>query len=131
MALPSLRRPHEHVPEEATDAFLEGDVPFAPGTVRAALAHRSFRIVWTGALLSNVGTWMQNVVLTAFAFTLTRSPSFVGLVAFAQLGPTLVFASVGGVLADAIDRKRLLVWAQTEQMLLSFVLAWLARGAHP
>ena len=131
MALPSLRRPHEHVPEEATDAFLEGDVPFAPGTVRAALAHRSFRIVWTGALLSNVGTWMQNVVLTAFAFTLTRSPSFVGLVAFAQLGPTLVFASVGGVLADAVNRKRLLVWAQTEQMLLSFVLAWLARGAHP
>src|SRR3954447_2443742 len=48
--------------EVAEDAAIEGDVPYRPGTARAALASRDFRIVWTGALGSNIGTWMQNVV---------------------------------------------------------------------
>jgi MFS family permease len=125
------RRPHEPALEDATDALVDGDVGFAPGGVRAALAHREYRVVWLGAFASSVGTWMQNVVLSAFAFELTGSTTFVGLVFFAQLGPLLLFSTLGGVLADMMDRRRLLVLAQIEQMAFSFLLAWIARGANP
>jgi MFS family permease len=117
--------------EPAEDATLEGDAPFAPGSARAALAHRDFTIVWSGSLASNVGTWMQNVALGVFAWRLTRSPSFVALLGFAQLGPLLVLSPIGGVLADLVDRRRLLIGAQAEQMFFSFVLAWVARGDDP
>ncbi|MCA1843133.1 MAG: MFS transporter, partial [Actinobacteria bacterium] len=117
--------------EEAEDALLEGDRAITPGTARAALAHREFRIVWTGALLSNVGTWMQNVALGVLAYELTRSATFVAVVGFAQLGPLLFLAPVGGALADAVDRRTLLVVAQAEQLAFSLVLAWVARGGHP
>lgn len=74
---------------------------------------------------------MQNVALGAFAYKLTRSPQFVALVYFAQLGPLLVLSTVGGVLADMLDRRRLLVVAQTEQMAFSFVLALIVAGGSP
>src|SRR5438309_4080348 len=117
--------------EEAEDALTVGDTPYAPGTARAVLANRNFRIVWSGTFASNVGTWMQNVVLAAFGWELTHSAAFVGLLGFAQLGPLLFLSTFGGVLADAFDRRRLLVWMQLEQLVGSFVLAWLATGAHP
>lgn len=117
--------------EEATEALVDGDVALTPGTARAALAHRSFRTVWLGALASSVGTWMQNVVLAAFAYELTKSTTFVGVVYFAQLGPQLAIAVVGGMLADMVDRRKLLVVAQFEQLAFSFLLAGLAASGHP
>ena len=77
------QRPAPEV-EEAGEGLNEGDVLFTPGTARAALAVRDFRVVWLGAFSSNIGTWMQNVVLGAYAFELTRSPAYVSLVAFAE-----------------------------------------------
>jgi MFS family permease len=115
--------------EEAEDAYIEGDTPLS-GTALAALRHRDFRVVWFGAMASNIGTWMQNVVLGAFAYQLTKSAGFVALIGFAQLGPLLLLSIVGGALADAVDRRRLLIFAQTEQMVLSFVLAFVA-AHHP
>jgi MFS family permease len=109
--------------EQTEDAVLEGDTPYAPGSARAALAHRPFRIVWLGSLASNIGTWMQNVALGAFAFRLTGSSGFVALLGFAQLGPLLLLSIVGGLLADTIDRRWLLIGCQVQQMVLSFVLA--------
>ena len=106
-------------------------MPFTPGTARAALAVRDFRIVWLGAFSSNIGTWMQNVVLGAYAFELTRSPSYVSLVAFAQLGPLLLFSVVGGLLADTFERRRILVVAQVVQLLGSLALAVLVAGDDP
>ncbi len=69
--------------EEIIDADREGDRPFAPGTARAALSYSAFRRIYTGWLASNIGTWMQNVVLTQWAFFLTKSPTFVSIVIFA------------------------------------------------
>ena len=109
--------------EQTEDAVLEGDTPYAAGSARAALAQRPFRIVWLGSLASNVGTWMQNVALGAFAFKLTGSSGFVALLGFAQLGPLLALSIVGGLLADTIDRKWLLIGCQVQQMALSAVLA--------
>jgi MFS family permease len=122
---------HEPQPEDATDALVDGDVPYARGTARAALAHRPFRRVWGGTFASNVGTWMQNVILAAFGYELTRSTTFVGILFFAQLGPLLFLATVGGVLADIVDRRRLLVTMQLAQLLLSFLLAALAAVDDP
>jgi MFS family permease len=87
--------------------------------------------VFIGAFLSNIGSWMQNVVLGALAYDLTRSPSFLGILLFAQLGPLLLFSLVGGLLADAFDRRRLLVTVSVLQGLLSLGLAWVVRVEDP
>ncbi len=123
----------QHVPnlEETEDAVVDGDVPFLPGSARAALRHRAFRLVWAGSLASNIGTWMQNVALGAFAYDLTKSSGYVALLGFAQLGPLLALAILGGLLADTIDRRWLLIACQAEQMVLSFVLALAAAVDHP
>ena len=115
----------------ALDALEDGDLPFRPGSARAALSHATFRRVFVGAFLSNIGTWMQNVVLGALAYDLTHSPSFVGVLLFAQLGPLLLFSLTGGVLADLVDRRRLLIAVSVAQGLLSLVLALVARGDDP
>lgn len=117
--------------EETEESVLEGDTPYAPGSARAALAQRPFRIVWLGSLASNVGTWMQNVALGAFAFKLTGSSGFVALLGFAQLGPLLLLSIVGGLLADTVDRRWLLIGCQVEQMVLSFVLAVVVQQDDP
>ncbi|HET6794535.1 MAG TPA: MFS transporter [Acidimicrobiales bacterium] len=117
--------------EEADEAQIEGDVPYAPGSARAALAHRSFRYVWAGALASNVGTWMQNVALGVLAYQLSHSAGYVAILGFAQLGPLLVLAMVGGALADVVNRKVLLVACQAEQLVFSLLLAWAAHAHHP
>src|SRR5439155_26082145 len=97
----------------------------------AALRHRECRIGRASTVGSNIGTWMQNVVLAAFGYKLTHSASYVGLLMFAQLGPLLLLANVGGFLADSLDRRRLLVWMNVEQLVFSFVLAGLATAPHP
>jgi len=126
-----LRRSEEVEFEQAEEAFLEGDVPYVPGSARAALAHRNFTIVWAGLTASNVGTWMQNFTLAAFGWELTHSAGYVGLLGFAQLGPILLLSTVGGVIADAFDRRRVIVLMQLGQLAGSLVLALLATVSHP
>ncbi|MGO9855869.1 MAG: MFS transporter [Acidimicrobiales bacterium] len=119
--------------EEIEDAVVDGDTPLPPrrGTARAALSHRTFRIVFLGAFASNIGTWMQNVVLGAYAYDLTHSSTFVGVIIFAQLGPTLVLPMVGGLLADKIDRKRFLIILSLEQLVFSLGVALVVLSPHP
>jgi MFS family permease len=119
--------------EEIEDAVVDGDsvVPARTGTARAALSHRTFRIVFLGAFASNIGTWMQNVVLGAYAYDLTHSATFVGIIIFAQLGPTLVLPMVGGLLADKVDRRRFLVLLSIEQLVFSLGVALVVTSPHP
>ena len=105
--------------------------PASGGSALDALRQRTFRRVYTGAFFSNIGSWMQNVVLGALAYDLTGSSSFVGIVLFAQLGPMLVFSMVGGLLADTFDRRRLLVAISLSQAGLALALAWVARVDDP
>ena len=74
---------------------------------------------------------MQNVVLGAYALKLTGSSAFVGLVFFAQLGPLLFLSTLGGLLADVVDRRRFLVGAQLAQLGFSFALAAIALSDDP
>jgi MFS family permease len=117
--------------EDAIDALEEGDRTIRTSSAMAALRHATFRRVFIGAFLSNIGSWMQNVVLGALAYDLTKSPTFVGVLLFAQLGPLLLFSLVGGLLADAFDRRRLLVTVSILQGVLSLALAWVARVDDP
>lgn len=122
---------HEQGPEDATDALVDGDRTYVRGTAQAALRNRNFRIIWAGTFASNIGTWMQNVLLGAYGYTLTHSATYVGLLFFAQLGPLLLLSTVGGVLADLLDRRRLLLWVQVQQLVFSIALAALVASGHP
>jgi len=117
--------------EEVEGALLEGDRAFVGGTARAAFRHRQFRTVYLGAFASNIGTWMQNVVLGALAYDLTGSGIFVGVIIAAQLGPLLVLSIVGGALADSLDRKKLLIALSLQQAAFSLLLALVATSADP
>ncbi len=117
--------------EQSDDAQIDADLPYTPGSARAALSHRSFRSVWLGTFASNIGTWMQNIALGVFAFQLTHSATYVALLGFAQLGPLFLLSIVGGALADVVDRRRLLIACQVEQLVFSLALAWAASRTHP
>ncbi len=77
-----------------------------------ALSHRNYRLFWTGAFLSNVGTWMQAVAQGWLVLQLTNSPFWLGLDGFMATAPGVVFTLLGGVFADRIDRRRLLLYTQ-------------------
>src|SRR6266700_4982717 len=128
---PRRARTHEPDAEETTEAIIEGELGFRRGTAQAALRNRDFRIFWGGTFASNIGTWMQNVLLGAFGYELTKSVTFVGILFFAQLGPLLFMSTLGGVLADVVDRRKLLIITQLEQLVLSIVLAGLAASGDP
>ncbi len=119
--------------EEIEDAVLDGDSPIGPkrGTATSAFRHRTFRVVFLGFFASNIGTWMQNVVLGAYAYDITHSSTFVGIVIFAQLGPTLVFPMLGGLLADKVNRRKFLVLLSLEQLTFSVGLAFVVWSPTP
>src|SRR5512139_1066638 len=89
----------------------------------AALRHRNFTLLWTGLIVSNVGTWMQNVVQGWLVLQLTNSPLWLGLLGLSFALPMIVLPLVGGAIVDRVHRIRLLYFTQTSLMLIAFVLA--------
>jgi MFS family permease len=102
-----------------------------PGTARAALSYRNFRILVIGTALSNVGTWMQNFTLPAYLDHRTESARLVGLLVFTQLGPLLLLSLPAGVLADRVNRTRFVIAMQAVMLLGSVALAWLVADHAP
>jgi len=94
-------------------------------TFGALRRHPNFRLYWTGALLSNVGTWMQTLAQSWLVYHLTGSALLLGTVNFLQGLPSLFLSLLGGVLADRIERRRLMLATQAFQMVLAFILAGL------
>lgn len=117
--------------DEVEDAYVDGTRTIVPGTARSAFSHPTFRTVYLGAFASNIGTWMQNVVLGALAYNLTKSAVFVGIMTAAQLGPLLLFSVVGGMLADSFDRKKLLMILSVQQAAFSLLLAAVTLPGSP
>ncbi len=101
---------------------LPAATPETPQMLRA-LRHGDFRLFWGGNFLSNIGTWMQNVAQGWLVLELSNSPFWLGVVGFAASAPMLVFTLIGGVIADQVDRRLLLMRAQAAMMLFAFVLA--------
>jgi MFS family permease len=117
------------VVEQFADAIEDGDIPWRRGTARAALAHRDFTILWSGTFASNVGTWMQTLVLAQYGYKIGGA-AYVGYIGFAVLGPLLLLAPIAGLIADVVDRRRFLVATQTAQLVGAFALAGYVWQAH-
>ena len=104
----------------------------APARWRAiprALGHRNFGIYVAGNSVSLIGTWMQRIGVGWLAWELSHSGAVLGLVAFADLFPTVVIGPFGGVLADRADRLRMIRIAQSLIMLQALALfAFTAAG---
>ena len=90
-----------------------------------ALSHRNYRIFWVGAFLSNVGTWMQAVAQGWLVLQLTDSSFWLGLDAFMATAPGFFLTLAGGVFADLVDRRRLLLLTQVVAGLAAISLATL------
>ena len=93
-----------------------------------ALSFRNFRLFFIGQLISVAGTWMQQVAQNWVVWDLTRDPRWLGFVSAANAIPYVLFSVWGGQIADRYSKRTVLVWMQTVQMLLAFVLALLASG---
>src|SRR5713226_5469417 len=87
-----------------------------------ALRHRNFRLFFAGQLTSLIGTWMQSVAQGWLVLRLTNSPLALGLVAFAAYMPILAMSLFAGVVVDHVDRRRLILLAQTLLMISAFTL---------
>ncbi|MFO7170627.1 MAG: MFS transporter, partial [Chloroflexota bacterium] len=96
----------------------------------AALRHRNYRLWFFGQMISLFGTWMQTTAQGFLVYELTGSPAYLGAVGFAAGIPSWIFTLYGGVVADRVPRRTLLIITQTTMMALAFVLAALvATGA--
>src|SRR5512138_389671 len=91
----------------------------------AGFSYRGFRLLWTGAFLSSIGTWTQDVALSWLIHTRFHDPFYLGLRNFAQEAPLLAFMLVGGAVADRIDRRRILLTSQLFQMAMALTLGLL------
>lgn len=90
-----------------------------------AFHYREFRILWIGACTSSIGTWMQAMAQSWVVLQLSGSPFLLGLDTFLGQIPILLFSLVGGVVADRMDRRHLLVGSQVVQLTCAFLLAML------
>ncbi len=88
-----------------------------------ALRYRNYRLWFWGQMTSLFGTWMQQTAAGFLIFELTRSPAYLGYAAFAMGVPTWLFMMYGGVLADRIERRTLLIITQTMMMILALILS--------
>jgi MFS family permease len=95
-----------------------------------ALSHRNYRVFWIGAFLSNVGTWMQAVAQGWLMLKLTDSALWLGIDGFMATAPGFFLTLAGGVFADLVDRRRLLLYTQVVAGLAAIVLATLVWTNH-
>jgi len=93
----------------------------------SSLKVRNFRIYWFGMFISLVGTWIQAVAQSWLVFELTNSAFLLGFVGFLSSIPVFLLSLFGGVLADRMNKRNILIATQTAFMLLAFLLAVLTQ----
>src|SRR3954452_22086891 len=92
----------------------------------ASLANRNYRRYFTGQAISLIGTWMQSVAQSWLVLQLTGSGTALGLVVALQTLPVLLLGPYGGVVADRVDKRRLMIALQSMMGVLALVLAVLS-----
>src|SRR5438132_6802875 len=117
--------------KEAVGSVVSGALP-SSGSWRARLSgaqtfaafrHRNYRLYFSGQLVSQVGTWMQQVAQGWLMYQLTGSPLFLGLTGFVGAIPSWFLSLSVGVIVDRVPRRPLLIVTQSSAMLLAFVLS--------
>jgi predicted MFS family arabinose efflux permease len=109
----------------------------APPAIRAtmlrrvfkAFHYRDFRLMWIGACTSSIGTWMQTVAQGWLIYKISHSAFLLALDPFLGNIPIFLFSLVGGVVADRIERRRVLIGSQWVQMSCALLLTFLV-GFH-
>ncbi|MCC3156230.1 MFS transporter [Hymenobacter sp. 15J16-1T3B] len=114
----------------AAPAAPASPTPVAPVTLWSPLTHAMFRAIWLASVVSNVGTWMQNVAGVWLVTTLTTSALLVALMQAATSLPAFLLSMPAGALGDLIDRRRLLLVTQGFMGVVAFVLGMLTLGGE-
>jgi MFS family permease len=91
--------------------------------MRAALSSRNFARYIAGNSVSLVGTWVQRTAVGWLAWELTHSPAWVGFVAFADLATTILIGPIGGVLADRMSRRQIMMVTQSLLSVVALLMA--------
>ena len=116
--------------EEIPASPVEAPAPSTARRATAALRYRNYRLLWMGTLATATGQWMQQVAMGWLALTLTNSAFWVGAVGFSRGIPMLLFSLVGGVLADRMDRRKLLLVMQASAGAIAALLALMIYTGH-
>lgn len=87
-----------------------------------SLQHRNYRLLWFGTVVSSAGDWMDQIAFNWLVYQLTESAVYLGLVNLCRMAPILVFTLLGGVVADRMERRRLLFVTQSVAMVLALTL---------
>ncbi|MBI5304055.1 MAG: MFS transporter [Chloroflexi bacterium] len=105
-------------------AFLPPEELSAPkeSSLIALKLYRDFRLLWTGQVISSIGNQMQMVAINWHIYNLTHSPVMLGLTGLMRVVPIVIFSLFGGVVADAHDRRRLMIITQTLMMIFAAIL---------
>lgn len=94
------------------------------------LRYRNFALIWSAALVSNVGSWMQTVAVGQLVTALTGQARWAGLVAAAAFLPVGLFAPLGGAMADRHDRRRWLLLTTVGETFFAATLAVVVASGH-
>ncbi|HNX96829.1 MAG TPA: MFS transporter [Candidatus Aminicenantes bacterium] len=97
----------------------------APASSFRAFSSRRYRLYFSGQGISLIGTWIQQLAASWLVFRMTRSPFWLGVVAFASQAPSIVLTPLAGVLADRWSRHRMMITIQTLDMALALIMAGL------
>src|SRR6267142_9797 len=107
----------------SADIALEPMVDEEPTSAWSPLRYSVFRALWIASLVSNIGTWMQNVGGVWLMSSLSPSPFLVALMQTATSLPVFLVGIPAGALADLVDRRRLLLCTQGLMLIASAVLS--------
>ncbi len=102
--------------------------PRPPYSAFAALEHRNFRLLWWGQIISTSGSMMQNAAVLWHVSLLVAPEEkglALGLVGLFKFVPIVVFSLISGVVADALDRRKLMLLTQSGTTLIAALLAWI------
>jgi len=115
----STSLPEEEALESESTAVPQGRL----SRTFSALRYRDFRLIWFGAFLSTTGTWMQTIAQGWLVLEMTNSPFLLGVDGFLATGPMIIFSLFGGVIADRVERRKIMLYSQYLQMCFAFILA--------
>ncbi len=90
----------------------------------AALKYRDFRLLWIGLFISNIGSQMQFTAINWHIYILTNSAFALGAIGLSRFIPIVIFSLIGGAVADAHNRKKIMLATQTTLTILSLILAF-------
>ncbi len=97
--------------------------PSSALAVLTVFRHRNYRLFFTGQLLSLMGTWMQNLAQSWLVYSLTHSTFWLGMTSFCATVTVFFITPFGGMVADRVDRRRLLLFTQSAAMTQAAILA--------